>query len=411
MSKEISIEIIPGTTTGVAMIEVLALSTVTKVGNTSYFSLVDHLQFYVSRKWVDLHPDQIKNLTAAQIRALLRTATVKHRMNKEVNASVQLPEPEKVEKQIEVEQKAPEHFLTPVVRILLAKKQNVYLVGPAGGGKTTVSEKLAKEMGVQFRFLSVCDQTSKSDILGVLPPSGEYRPSGFRSCWEHGGIYLADELDKGGAGVVAVFNSALAGELCEFPDRQVRKHPNFRFIAGGNTDGNGADAQYVGSQQLDAATLDRFGYLAWPYDYGLTWFLTTGKYRQDKKNILDITGKKVNAEEWTEIVHFLMEEAQRLQLRILITPRAAIAGAKLCADLPLSWMLNIFIRRGTCDDDWKALTKELNQFLVVLGVNQSPTPVVQPTSNRYNEPAYQNPPRPPEKSKRGNNVNLDSLLG
>ena len=35
-------------------------------------------------------------------------------------------------------------------------------------------------------------------------------------------------------------------------------HPDFRVVAAGNTFGNGADYDYVGRNQLDAASLDRF---------------------------------------------------------------------------------------------------------------------------------------------------------
>ena len=44
---------------------------------------------------------------------------------------------------------------------------------------------------------------------------------------------------------------------------------NFRLVAAGNTYGTGADAQYVGRNELDAATLDRFVVVRWNYDQEL----------------------------------------------------------------------------------------------------------------------------------------------
>jgi cobaltochelatase CobS len=41
------------------------------------------------------------------------------------------------------------------------------------------------------------------------------------------------------------------------------------IVATANTFGTGADRVYVGSLQIDGATLDRFAFLEWPYDEGL----------------------------------------------------------------------------------------------------------------------------------------------
>ncbi len=46
----------------------------------------------------------------------------------------------------------------------------------------------------------------------------------------------------------------------------MKAHENFRVIAAGNTFGNGADYDYVGRSQLDAASLDRFAMIRIDYD-------------------------------------------------------------------------------------------------------------------------------------------------
>ena len=75
-------------------------------------------------------------------------------------------------------------------------------------------------------------------------------------------MFLLDEIDAGNANTLVFINAALSGNICSVPNRQdktiAEKHPNFVCIAAANTFGNGADRQYVGRNQLDAATLDRF---------------------------------------------------------------------------------------------------------------------------------------------------------
>jgi len=46
----------------------------------------------------------------------------------------------------------------------------------------------------------------------------------------------------------------------------VERHENFAFMAAGNTTGAGADMKFVGRNQLDGATLDRFVFVFWEYD-------------------------------------------------------------------------------------------------------------------------------------------------
>jgi cobaltochelatase CobS len=91
-------------------------------------------------------------------------------------------------------------------------------------------------------------------------------------CYEDGGVFLFDEIDAADSNTLLVLNSALANgqmALANRPDAPVaRKHPDFVAIAAANTFGTGADRQYVGRNQLDESTLDRFriGQVEMDYD-------------------------------------------------------------------------------------------------------------------------------------------------
>lgn len=148
-------------------------------------------------------------------------------------------------------------------------KQNCLIVGPAGSGKTHAAHMVAEALGLKFYPMSVGPQTSKSDLIGYVDAHGKLVRTVLREAYEYGGLFLLDEVDAGNPGVLTVLNALLANSVCSFPDGVIEKHPDFRCIAAGNTYGQGANRQYVGRQQLDAATLDRFVGIDWDYDESL----------------------------------------------------------------------------------------------------------------------------------------------
>lgn len=195
---------------------------------------------------------------------------------------------------------------------LAACRVNTMLVGPAGSGKTTAIANVAKALDLPFRFVSVGIQTTKSDLLGYMDAHGKYVTTQLREAYEHGGVFLLDEVDAGNANVITILNAALANGACAFPDGIVQKHEDFILFAASNTYGRGADRLYVGRNQLDAATLDRFAVVDFDYDEALEQALSG------------------NAE-WTGHVQAMRAAACDLRERVVISPRASIEGAKLLA--------------------------------------------------------------------------------
>jgi MoxR-like ATPase len=187
------------------------------------------------------------------------------------------------------------------------------LVGMAGTGKTHAAEQVADALDLDFYSMSVGAQTSKSDIIGYMNANGGYVSTHFRTAYENGGIFLMDEIDAGNANVLIQVNAALSNGLCAFPDKMVKKHDDFVFIASANTYGNGANRQYVGRNQLDAATLDRFAIIDWLIDDNLEEQLAVGAY-----------GKA-----WYTAVRAVRDYVAEHNIRALISPRATQKGSKL----------------------------------------------------------------------------------
>ena len=100
--------------------------------------------------------------------------------------------------------------------LIKAGMNNIWMVGPAGCGKSTIARNAKKS------------------------------------------IILIDEMTALDPSVAQVINAALANGEIETTTGTVLRHPECIIIATSNTFGNGADRQYVANNQLDASTIDRF---------------------------------------------------------------------------------------------------------------------------------------------------------
>lgn len=227
------------------------------------------------------------------------------------------------------------HYLFEDILTAVNTGIHVALIGPAGSGKSTVCEQVATALELKYYLQN--SVTGTHELAGYMDAHGQYHTTAFRAAFEKGGLILVDEVDTSDPGALKWMNTALANGHAMFPDSEdpIKRHPDFRMVIAANTFGTGSDRIYVGANQLDASTLDRFVFIDFGYD--------------EKMELL-LSG---NAQ-WTKRVQALRKAAIKEKARVVISPRASIMGAKLLA---AGWTI------GVCEDRliWKGMDKELRE--------------------------------------------------
>lgn len=240
-----------------------------------------------------------------------------------------------------------QHERFPYLLALVAARVPVMLIGPAGSGKTTAAHEAAKSLNLPFTCFSCGPLPQEARLLGYMDANGQYVRTALREAYENGGVFLFDEIDAAHPGTLVTLSALLANSAVSFPDgATVERHPDFIPIAGANTFGTGADRQYVGRNQLDAATLDRFFTLDWGYDEGF------------EAHLLGVTVKRVpvkleksgyTVETWLKRVQTIRAAVTKHNIRHVVSPRASLYGAKLLDIFPRELLENGLLWKGLSD--------------------------------------------------------------
>lgn len=231
-----------------------------------------------------------------------------------------------------------QHAIFPKVLIGLSEREALWLVGPAGTGKSTIAEQAAQALGLDFSSRSCSAQTTETHLTGYMDATGTYRTTEFRERYEKGGVFLLDEVDNGNPNVLTVLNSALSNNFMAFPDGMVRRHQDFVLVATANTFGNGATAEYVGRNAIDKAFVDRFSFMEVNYDRAVEEAMLASVTNLDP----------AVATGWLDIVTKCRANAQTYGLKVVISPRATIKGAKWLRNANISFrdVVDMVILKG-----------------------------------------------------------------
>jgi len=210
------------------------------------------------------------------------------------------------------------HPKLPIIAKAMASRMtngfhpNIWLGGQTAAGKSHVVEQIADAMGHKFYVHGA--MAMSHELIGYCDAGGTYHPTGFRHCFEKGGVVLLDECDSWDPAVTLALNGALANGVAAFPDKMVRRHKDCIIIAAGNTFGAGATSEFVGRNKLDAAFMSRFAV----------------KIQMERDPRIELAIAGGNAA-WVERVTKARANAAAAGIKHLIDPRHSQAGAALIA--------------------------------------------------------------------------------
>ncbi len=157
--------------------------------------------------------------------------------------------------------------LTKIILMGMSENMPTYLWGHSGTGKTSAFEQVCARVNRPVLRVQHTLNTEESNILGHMVLRGNetsFKPGPLPLAMKYGWVYLADEYDFGVPHVLSVYQPVLEGKPLVIKEaegewRVVRPHPNFRFVATGNTNGVGDESGlYQGTQLQNAANYERF---------------------------------------------------------------------------------------------------------------------------------------------------------
>lgn len=249
------------------------------------------------------------------------------------------------------------HFKQDTLKSYIQARVDTYIHGPTGSSKTTSVQKVASELGLPFYKKLISSQMTESSLLGYMDAQGRYVEGIAYKPYKEGGILTLDEIDNGNPNTNTVVNG-LSDNCMAFPCGMIMRHPDCVLVATANTLGGGATMAYVGRNKLDAALLNRFPFIEWPYDSVFELQLAINlSLELHKANNITVEFQQENI-----IKHYidfikLREASKELKLPLILSTRNFLQAVRLiAANRTIGEILNSVFLKG--------LNRELAEKLI-----------------------------------------------
>ncbi len=168
------------------------------------------------------------------------------------------------------------HSIIDEVLVDVIEGDWVYLYGPSGSGKTHMFEQVASLLGIDYAENGPI--TNVYSVMAYTDPHGRFRATQAFISLLYGKLLSFDELDNGKAETQVAIR-VLYDEMKATVDNPNKKryvtfaetltvpvNPNFRIIAGGNTNGDGENEIHNAREKMDEAIQQRLTFKNSTYD-------------------------------------------------------------------------------------------------------------------------------------------------
>lgn len=156
-------------------------------------------------------------------------------------------------------------LLSDLLAWLKFSKEGLYLTGPTGSGKSSLACQVAARLNYQVQRVTGHGRMELAELIGHYTAVGGdlvWLDGPLTTAMRNGHWFLLDELDLLEPAIVAGLNTVVEGSpliIAENSGDVVKPHPDFRFIATGNTAGGGDNSGlYQGTLRQNMAFMDRF---------------------------------------------------------------------------------------------------------------------------------------------------------